>query len=352
MIQKYFLPLSAAALLTLALLHVIRAQQTPEAPTPPVPPARAPFERTVSGVGVVEARTENIAIGSAVFGLVLEVYVPGDRVGKQVKASEPLFRVDDRVQRTKVTCAEADLATVKAELARLEARPRSEELAVSEARVRVAEAQMEQRADQYRRGQELYARRAMSAEEFRQRHLGYEAARKVLARARAEYQLLDAGTWEPDKAIARAKVARAQAKLKQAQTDLARTVVRAPNDGTVLQVNIRPGEYISEFATRPLVVLGDVSVLHVRVEIDENDLPRFRPGAPARAVLRTQPQEEFRLTFLRVEPYVIPKASLTGIGPERIDTRVLQVVYALRPGAAKVYVGQQLDVFIDAGEKT
>jgi HlyD family secretion protein len=57
------------------------------------------------------------------------------------------------------------------------------------------------------------------------------------------------------------------------------------------------------------------------------------------------------LTFVRVVPYVVPKKSLTGDRSERVDTRVLQVIYALEPGEKSVYVGQQLDVFIDVSKK-
>jgi hypothetical protein len=51
---------------------------------------------------------------------------------------------------------------------------------------------------------------------------------------------------------------------------------------------------------------------------------------------------------VRFEPYVIPKKSLTGSPSERTDTRVLQAIYRLAPEAMPVYVGQQVDVFIDS----
>ena len=58
----------------------------------------------------------------------------------------------------------------------------------------------------------------------------------------------------------------------------------------------------------------------------------------------------YPLEFERVEPYVIPKKSLTGDNTERVDTRVLQVIYSLDVTDRPVYVGQQLDVFIDVGD--
>src|SRR5207248_6315818 len=123
--------------------------------------------------------------------------------------------------------------------------------------------------------------------------------------------------------------------------------VRAPIDATVLQVNLRPGEFVGTPPNQPLVVLGDIDQLHVRVDIDENDIHRFRPGGRALAALRGDPRQTFPLRFVRVEPFVIPKKALTGDNTERVDTRVLQVVYAIDAADAPLYVGQQLDVFLE-----
>ncbi len=65
-------------------------------------------------------------------------------------------------------------------------------------------------------------------------------------------------------------------------------------------------------------------------------------------MLRGDTRQEYPLTFVRVEPYVIPKKSLTGDNTERVDTRVLQVIYAIESGRDRVYVGQQVDVFIQS----
>jgi multidrug resistance efflux pump len=126
--------------------------------------------------------------------------------------------------------------------------------------------------------------------------------------------------------------------------------VRALVHGKVLQVNVRPGEYVGTPPNQPLIVLGDVDRYHVRVDIDEHDIPRFRLGAAAQAALRGDPRQKFPLEFVRVEPYVIPKKSLTGDNTERVDTRVLQVIYAL-PTGAPVYVGQQMDVFVQGASR-
>jgi multidrug resistance efflux pump len=119
----------------------------------------------------------------------------------------------------------------------------------------------------------------------------------------------------------------------------------------VLQVNVLPGQLAALAWKEPLIVLGNTDKLHVRVDIDEQDLPLFKAGAHAIATLKGRPGVRFELTFVRVDPYVIPKKNLTGDNVERVDTRVLQVIYALpdkRP--LDVYVGQQMDVYLESAQ--
>ena len=96
------------------------------------------------------------------------------------------------------------------------------------------------------------------------------------------------------------------------------------------------------------MLLGDTKFLHLRVDIDENDAWRVRPGASALAFIRGNPDLNAPLQFERFEPYVIPKVSLTGQSTERTDVRVLQVIYSFDPAALPVYFGQQMDVYLQA----
>jgi hypothetical protein len=95
-------------------------------------------------------------------------------------------------------------------------------------------------------------------------------------------------------------------------------------------------------------VVGKFHLLLVRVYFFFYDSPSFPRDAPAGATLKGQPEEWFPLKFVRVEPYVIPKKSLTGDNTERVDVRVLQVIYQIETQGKRLFVGQQLDVFIDA----
>jgi len=140
----------------------------------------------------------------------------------------------------------------------------------------------------------------------------------------------------------------AQAALAESETTLERLTVRAPIDGTVLRVNIQPGEYAAA-GGEALMVLGEDRVLHVRVEIDERLVQRVRPEARAVASLRGEPGRRVELTFVRFEPQILAKRQLSGDRAEQVDTRVLEAIYAFDPQALPAFVGQQMDVFIEAG---
>ena len=352
LMSKLVLPAAAVAALVFGVFHVVKAQRTLPKPPPPALPARAPFGNTVAGSGIVEARSENIAIGSAFPGLVLEVFVPVDDVGKEVQAGEPLFRVDDRQLRAQLAVQQANLAAAKAQLTKLEQMPRPEEIPAAKARVKAAEANALRLLDQFQRAQKLLASRSIGAEEHNILQRQYEEAFHQREQATADLQLLTAGAWEPDKAIARAAIQQAESQILQTQVEIERALVRAPASGRVLQVNVRPGEYVGTTPGQALIVLGDTGSLRVRVNIDEADIPRVRPGMSATGYPRGGSRQEVPLQFVRVEPMVTPKQSLTGDNTERVDTRVLKMIYHVAGSDQTLYVGQQLDVFLNAGQDT
>ncbi len=346
---KYLLPVLATGMAVVAMLHVVQASQRLPATSPPVEPAHSAFTHTVGAAGIVEAWTENISIGTPLPGIVLEVYVPVEKVGQTVKKGDPLFLVDNRQLLATLKYNEANLQAARAQLAKLDAQPRREEVPPSDAKVQIAQAQLALQQDLADRARRLRPSGAMAEEDVRQRALASAVARQQVAQAKAENALLKAGAWQFDKDVARAAVALAEAQVLQTKTDLDRVLVRAPRDGMILQVNVREGEYVGAPPGQALMVLGAVDEkVHIRVDIDEHDIPRFIKGAPAKASPRGHPQIAYPLKYERVEPFVVPKKSLTGDNTERVDTRVLQVIYALQPTERSVYVGQQMDVFIDA----
>jgi multidrug efflux pump subunit AcrA (membrane-fusion protein) len=127
--------------------------------------------------------------------------------------------------------------------------------------------------------------------------------------------------------------------------------VNAPIDGEVLRVNINPGEFaLAGAVTQPLIVMGRTDPMHVRIDIDEADIARYRSGARAVASLRGDTVRKLRLSFVRAEPLVVPKRALSGLTTERVDTRVMQLIYAIVEDGLAILPGQQVDVLIETDE--
>ena len=347
MLSKFVLPGLAILGAAFAVMHVVKAQHTPPIPPPPVQPARSPFNKTVAATGLVEPRTENIAIGSHASGIVDKVFV---KVGQVVKAGDPLFRLDDRALASDLAMRKAMVLASQAKLEKHRMMPRPEELPPAEAKVREADENLKWERDQLERSRRLVASRAIAEEEMMRREQAFRVAEQQQVRAKADFDLLKSGAWRADVAIAEADVELAKSQVRQIEMDLERLCMRASVDGEALQVNVRPGEFVATGAGKTLIVLGDVHDLHLRVDIDEHDIFRFDSTLPAHATVRGNIERKVDLKFVRVEPYVIPKKSLTGDTSERVDTRVLQVIYAIQPraGQTRLFVGQQMDVFVEA----
>lgn len=277
---------------TALLVRSLRADFDQPPPPPPVTPPAKPAGRGVGAAGIVEALRENTSIGVPVSGLVTTVHA---KVWDKVEAGAPLLQLDDRELRAQLVAREADVTVAAAEIKRLRTQL-----------VRVG---------------------------------------KLSASGASPDADLD--TLRDDLVVAEAKLAASQASVQQTRLLLDRLTVRAPIAGTVLQVNIRAGEFAAAGAAKPPLVLGDISQAQVRADVDEQLAPRIREGATAVGYLKGDTKDPLPLEFVRIEPYIIPKTSLTGASTERVDTRVLQVIYRLpsKPGRP-VYVGQQLDIFI------
>jgi multidrug efflux pump subunit AcrA (membrane-fusion protein) len=293
------------------IMAVVISSKTGRAPAqlPPVSlPAQAPFASYLGGAGIVEASSNNIALGTPVGGVVSRVYVGA---GDKVRSGQALFAIDGREALADQEVKRADILKAKT--------------ALEEAKASLTDYQT-----QFSIVRDVKDRRAVSVDELEKR-------RNALALARAKYESAKAALWV------------AQSELAAAETAVERLTIRSPIDCEVLQVNVRPGEYASTGSlSTPLMRLGDMDRMQVRVDVDENDAWRFVNGARGRAYMRGNRDINAELRFVRVEPYMVPKTSLTGSSTERVDTRVLQIIYSFDRKDMPAYVGQQLDVFIEA----
>lgn len=348
-VRKYVIPILAVAGVAMAV-YTVRSENKPTVPAEPVaPPAKSPFAQPVAGAGIVESSSQNIAIGTPTPGVVMTVHV---KHGQTVKKGDPLFTLDDRALRADLLVKQAALKVAEASVAKLAALPRVEDVPPVEASVSEMQAMVADMKSQLAMMEAVTDKRAIVQEELTRRRNAVIMADSRLAEAQARLAQLKAGAWAPDVAIAQAQVDSAKASVQATQTDLDRLTIRAPIDGQILQLNLRVGEFAQAgpLAT-PLIMLGDIDTLHVRVDIDENDAWRVKPEASAIASLRGNSSMKTNLTFVRIEPYVVPKRSLTGESVERVDTRVLQVIYAFKRADFPVYVGQQMDVYVNAAKE-
>lgn len=282
------------ALLGLGILAVLVNATTSHQPVPPplLEPSENPFSKGIGASGIIEAIHENTRIGVPLPGLVVEVPV---KVWRKVKPGDVLLRLDDREMRARLMTQRAELTLREAELAR--ARRQHDRFAKIDRDV-IAREELEKRADEL--------------------------------------------------PVAEAAVENAKAAIRETNELLDRCIVRSPIEGTVLQVNTRAGEYVSPGDDVSPLVLGSIDELQVRVDVDEQLAPRVRQGSAAVAFRKGATSEQMALDFIRIEPFIIPKKNLTGDSMERVDTRVLQLIFRIRPQPAlNAYVGQQVDVFIE-----
>jgi HlyD family secretion protein len=305
MIKKYFLPFLAICGALLGIFIVFWSQRT--VPVPPIlfPPPKSPYPNAIAGAGIIEASSQNISIGSPFNEVIDKIYVVE---GDYVKEGDILFQLDLRN-----FTAQRDLAAASLKASITDFEDKQTQFAFYE-RLKNKNAVSQQLYEQYR------------------------------------YALLQA----EDAVIV------SQRNLEVAQINIDRSIIRSPITGKVLQVNMHIGEiapvtpFINAQATwqtaaqGSLMILGTVEPLQVRIDIDEDDAWRYQKGARATAFVRGNSKIHFPLTFLRIEPYVIPKSSFTGETSERVDTRVLQVLYNFEKKDLPIYVGQILDIFIES----
>jgi multidrug efflux pump subunit AcrA (membrane-fusion protein) len=354
-IRLIALPILALGGFALTGLAVARFNAPPKTGPAPAAPAPIPFPDRVAGVGIVEPSSETILLGTQVGGIVAQVMVhEGDRVTK----GQPLIEIDARdaearlaAARAKVETARSRVAAAEARVAQLVARPRAEDLAEAKALVDARAAALDDAKGRLERLLKV-TDRGTTANEQPTLEFNVALAEANLADARAKLARVEIGTYPEDLAVARSDVRTAESELAGTEAELAQAttardllIVRAPIDGTVLKLDARPGEYKAAGPNASaLLRLGDLSTLHVRTDIDELDSWRFDTSGEAVASIRGGSRLQVPLRFVRIVPDIAPKRTLTGENSERIDTRVMQVIYALENPPAFVQPGMLVDV--------
>jgi HlyD family secretion protein len=327
---------------------------------PPVfKPVSSPYESAIYANGIIESDQssgENINVFPEVSGPITKVLV---REGQQVLADAPLFTIEDSVQRATTEQLRLQADASLALLEELKAQPRMETLAVAEAQVGLAESNLKVAHDQYdkRRASYEIAPQSISKDVLDTAQDAVNQAASALDVAHKQYELTQAGAWSYDITNQAKQQEALQQAYKAANALLQKYSVKAPVKGVVLAVNAAVGSYVSSQGAYdpypqqfdPLVVMGaPQDHLAVRCFVDEILVSRLPSSLHIRAEmsLRGSYTNKLPLEFVRVQPYVSPKIELSNQRQEKVDLRVLPVIFRFEKKDAPVYPGQLVDVYI------
>ncbi len=288
--------------------------------------------------GRVEPQSGIIKVAAPAIGVVTRVMV---KANDTVFAGEPLIQINDDDIQSRYAAAEA-LAGMRVRLRNEQPAGRSDERRKAEDAVAEAETAV------------FDAQAAVDKAAVAWRSSGAPAAALTNARAalvraqdelaRRQAQLRTVLATAPLPSPLEGQVASARGDLAFARVNLEKLKVRAPIDGTVLQVNINPGELAAPSAQQPLLLIANLSTLNVRAELDERDVAEIKIGQAAQVRAAAFPGKEFTGTVASIAPLVEP-SKLGSRGPgNRADVDAVEVVVKLaQPGP--LTTGMKVDVY-------
>ena len=332
---------------------------TEPTPAPAFPPATNPYAHGIYANGILESDQptgSNINIYPEVAGRVAQVFVSE---GQTVDAGTPLLALDDSVQRATSGQLQSQAQAALAQLEELRAEPRPETLDVAEAQVVSAEATLKAAQDTLDKRQAAFALnpKSVSKEDLDAAINAATTARANADVARRQRDLTRAGAWVYDIRNQERQYDALQKAYLSAGAQLAKYTLRAPGPGKVLAVNAAVGGFVSpqgafDSYTQgmvPVLVLGNMpGRLHVRCYVDEILLPRLPDPSTMKAQMSIRGSNvKVPLEYVRTQPLVSPKIELSDQRLERVDVRVLPIIFRITsPAPVTLYPGQLVDVYI------
>lgn len=355
--NKILLPFVVAGL-GAGIVSAYASCQNPDSPPPVFSPAPNPFAEGVYANGIIEsdqAHGQNTNVYPEVAGVVTEI---ATTEGQYVQKGDLLLAIDDAVQRATTEQRRAEAEAARAELDALRAQPRKETVRVSRAEVGVAAAELETAMDALAKVERSRAidARSVSLDTLDGARNEVAAARARLDLATRQYELTKAGAWSYDVQSQERQADAAQKAYLAARALLAKYRVRSPRDGVVFSVLAAVGSYVSPEGVfnaytqsyDPIATMGDAGALAVRCFVDEILVPRLPDSARLEAKMFIRGSDvAVPLSFVRVQPFVSPKIQLSNRRTERVDLRVLPVIFRFVPPAVtRVYPGQLVDIYL------
>jgi HlyD family secretion protein len=330
-----------------------------KAQPPAFAPVSSPYETAIYANGIVESDQSggsNINIFPEVAGPITGLMV---HESQKVTAGMPLLTIEDSVQKASTEQLRLQADAAQALLKELQAQPRRETLAIAKAQVDLGESNLKVARDQYdkRRASFDIDARSISKDVLDTAEDAVSQAAAALDVARKSYELSKAGAWSYDILNQRRQYESLRQSYRAASALLGKYTVRAQTDGVVLAVNATAGSYVSTQgaydaytqALDPVVVMSSPQVtLAVRCYIDEILVSKLPTPAHIRAQMSIRGTDvKVALEFVRVQPYVSPKIELSNQRQEKVDLRVLPVIFRFKMQTPTMaYPGQLVDVYI------
>lgn len=326
-------------------------------------PAPNPYAQGIYANGIVESyqsNGENINIYPEVPGSIVRVLVAE---GQSVTQGTPLVELDDTVQRATAEQQRSQAEAAQAMLDELRAQPRKENLEVARAQVEMAQASLKSAQDQLDKQQRSYAiaPESVSKDAYDNAVNAQKVARANLEVVARQYELTKAGAWAFDVKNQQKQAEALSRAYAASNALLGKYTIKAPIDGMVLSVGATVGSYVSPQGAYdtytqgfgPIVVMGtSKGTLAVRCYVDEILIPRLPPSNELQAQMFIRgTATKVPLEFVRVQPYVSPKIQLSNERQEKVDLRVLPIIFRFQPPpGVQVFPGELVDVYI--GGKT
>jgi len=342
MSRKWIYSAGAAGIATLAASLALTWDTALSSTGKPAPRPGAEMAERIAAPGRVEPATEEIKIASEVDGKLRRVAVDE---GDSVAAGQVLAELVNDEYHARVASAEALLALRQAELRRVINGARGQERREAWARVKEAEAEMENARLEMQRREKGFQQEVFSREEFDRATRSFGVAKARYEAASENHKLVDDDPREEDRSRAEAEVALAEAQLAEARARREKTIIRSPIRGTILQKHLNAGESVSDLRETPIVTLGDSSTLRVRVDVDEADVSRLRIGQKSYVTAHAYAGHKFWGRVVRIGQLLGRKNIRTDEPAERVDAKILETLIELEPGQ-RLPAGLRVDAFI------
>jgi HlyD family secretion protein len=298
----------------------------------------------IAGPGRVEPYSEDIKIGSELSGRLRSVKV---EEGDAIHCGQVLAELENADYRAQVESAQANVEAKAAVLRKVVNGARRQERDEAWSSVKEAKAVMEEAQSELHRRQQLFSAGVVSREELDRYSREAAVAKAKYDAAVQQHALVDDRAREEDQSFAEADLELAHGQLAEAEARYEKSFIRSPIDGSVLRKHHHSGESVSNSSTAPdpILTIGDRKRLRVRVDVDETDVNKVRPGQRAYVIADAFGKQKFWGHVVRVGQQLGPKNVRTDEPAEKVDTKILETLVELDSGS-QLPDGLRVDAFI------